>query len=453
MSEESALAPGQKLGVWIMSGSLALVAVIGGGVAINSADKSVEEGNPAPNQTVAPGGGHTPRSAESEDLTGPSPSHGTGKAGVLGLELAYPGTAVITASGQQPTAPGVVAQNAARAFAQGVHDQTSPVRLTASTPPAAGRVPEVADKEEPNPTGADAEPTVSDHGAAAAFRSETGNELQVGFFVPDEPGDYSFTVSVDDQPFTVHVRVAEDGQVTFSRADGMANPYRYDSITGRATATLVPADFGSAERAFAPDARIKRIKSSSAVETTRTEAASPPRAPELAYATDIPASGAIAPRPEAPTAQHIETSGSAEKIEYAEKVQYDKHGRPDSTVEIKPNARATTVVESTAAAVTGPRKQATSAPPFIEMHTQLERDPTHTRSPRAKQTQRRVEPTATRTAQPQQTHTQPKPLHTGTTPKQTSPVVSQVTRVVSIEATPRVTDPAEDISTSTAGTP
>jgi hypothetical protein len=73
VSQEPAPAPRQGLAAWIVSGSLALVMLIGGAVAFNSGDKSAEEGNPSANQTVAPGGGHT-SGPESTDPAQPEAS-------------------------------------------------------------------------------------------------------------------------------------------------------------------------------------------------------------------------------------------------------------------------------------------------------------------------------------------------------------------------------------------
>lgn len=285
--EESASTPKQGLGVWIMSGSLALVLLIGGAVAFTSANKSSEEGNPTATQTVAPGGGHTTAPTFSPAPRASDPTAGPGTSGVLEEQQTRSGTDDDGSAAEarpQSSAPVVPGRDPARFIRQQPRAQTpssdprapEAERTEPGSGPAEPGVPGEPRTAEPGPMAPDGRgggqpgPVApgSEFTPADASWSETGEELRIGFAVPRRPGSYILTVSVDGQQFTVRVRVGEQGEVTVAPRQGLRNPYQYDPGTGRLSGVFVPADFG--QPVFRSGSAV--TTSSHAGSTTRSEA-------------------------------------------------------------------------------------------------------------------------------------------------------------------------------------
>lgn len=358
MSEEGTPTARQGLGVWIMSGSMALVMVIGGALAVNSADKSVEEGNPTATQTVAPGGGHILDEADEadEDAADESGIDGMGVAGVLSAKLTDAGLAS-SVSSNQPIPPVFDSREPARPSAYRTPDPTPRAGVLSTTAPA-GRT-------ESRPQPADPVPTASgvDHvdgriatllpSQVEVLRSDTGEALQFGFAVPGVPGNYAFTVPVDGVPFRVQVCVGEGGRVTVGSFDGHAQPYRYDAANGRLTATLAPAEFEYVAPTSAADARIETTRR---IKTTRMmPGAATGSQVERARNADTPRGAEI---DEASGRNYVERDegserGSAEATGTA--------SRPPSVEENSP-ARATSTATSSTTPFTDAQTKAASQP-------------------------------------------------------------------------------------------
>lgn len=257
-----------------MAGSVALVVMIGGTVAINSPDKSAEEGHPSSNQTVAPGGGHSIGPAAADEA---APVEVSREFGVLGTQQTV---AASTGSGLGPgrmpgAGPGALLQAPARVL--GVASLPTAAAPATVTTPAAPAI--AASPATPVTAASPAAPASAVPSAPAPSASETAPA-----YAPDVVPTRTVVIP------TGEARSQPARRKTPDRQNGTAEPTRSAVAVATESANPQRADrrhdlrtLPSERPSSAAHKRASHGDHSKGSERLRTESAAPGHTPDRSH--------------------------------------------------------------------------------------------------------------------------------------------------------------------------